>query len=798
MRLFASAILFGWIVFPAGPDAPSAARYNDNLTPAGASANGVLELALELRLARWFPLGPGGGSGDLYAFAEVGKEPLIPGPMLRVRQGTALRVRVTNTLDTVMVVRGLSARQQETLDSLVLAPGQTGEARFTADVAGTYFYWAARAGTKFEDRVYQDGQLNGAFIVDGPDAPAVANDRVFLISWWVQAKTPGGEPDVSQEIFAINGRPWPHTERLTYAVGDSIRWRVINASADVHPLHLHGFYFRVDARGDYARDTVYWPGERRMAVTERSLPGTTMRLAFQPDRPGGWVFHCHLNWHVVSNPGVGEFMKPTPDREKDLTTGHAHHDPDNHVETGMGGLMMGIQVTPPPGYKLAAGPRRTMRLFIHEAAPPGEGLPIPRYAYVLQEGPKEPAPDSLRLPGSTLVLTRGEPTTIWVINRTQRPTQVHWHGLELESPFDGVVGVGGLPSKPTPAIMPRDSFEVRITPPRAGSFMYHTHIDEILQHSGGLWGPFVVLEPGDQWNPERDLIFQVGEAHGFENILNGVSTHAKRLLQSQTDYRFRLMNITMAGPNLEFWLVKDGAPVRWTQLAKDGFDLPESKRHPAVARQPVSIGETADYRVNLAAGDYALEVRRGNGTLVTKVPIQVLAWQDTAQQIASAVLPLPEPLRAGATVLGYRAPNTPLVPLRQGTNKMICLADDPVAPAFHVACYHESMEPFMARGRELRAQGITGERVDSVRYKEVDDGKLKMPTAPAALWQISAPAGSYDPATNTVKGARSLYVVYIPFATTETTGIPSIPSQDQPWLMFPGTPKAHIMFSVRM
>ena len=145
MRLFASAILFGWIVFPAGPDAPSAARYNDNLTPAGASANGVLELALELRLARWFPLGPGGGSGDLYAFAEVGKEPLIPGPMLRVRQGTALRVKLTNTLDTVMVVRGLSARQQETLDSLVLAPGQTGEARFTADVAGTYFVPARAA-----------------------------------------------------------------------------------------------------------------------------------------------------------------------------------------------------------------------------------------------------------------------------------------------------------------------------------------------------------------------------------------------------------------------------------------------------------------------------------------------------------------------------------------------------------------------------------------------------------------------------------------------------------------------------
>ena len=53
---------------------------------------------------------------------------------------------------------------------------------------------------------------------------------------------------------------------------------------------------------------------------------------------------------------------------------------------------------------------------------------------------------------------------------------------------------------------------------------------------------------------------------------------------------------------------------------------------------------------------------------------------------------------------------------------------------------------------------------------------------------------SYDPATNTVKDARSLYVIYIPFATTQTTGISSKPTPGEPWLMFPGTPKAHIMF----
>lgn len=802
LRPVAPALLLAFLVplppVPSHGPAPLAvAAFNDNRTPAGTMVGGELRLDLDIQQAEWQPMGPGRGSGTVFAFGEVGRAPSNPGPLIRVARGTRVRVRVTNTTDSTMVVHGLTGRRQAAPDSLVVAPGATAEARFVADAEGTYYYWGAQAGCTFENRMYEDAQLNGAFIVDPPGATPPA-DRVMLISGWVMAKTPGGDPDLNFEFFAINGRPWPHTERLTYAMGDSVRWRLINATPAPHPMHLHGFYFRVDARGDMIRDTVYWPGQRRMAVTELSEPGTTMAIAFSPDRPGGWVFHCHLNWHVIHNPGVGEFMKSAPAREAEIMSPHAAHDPNNHVEAGMGGLMMGITVTTPPGYRLPAGPRRQMRLFVNDAPPPAEGLPIPRYAYVLQEGAREPSPDSLRSPGSTLVLTKDEPTSIWVINRTSQPTQVHWHGLELESPFDGVVGVGGMPGMPTPAILPGDSFEVRITPPRAGSFMYHTHMDEVLQHSGGLWGAFLVLEPGERWDPEHDMIFQVGEAHGFENILNGTTSHATRVLRSGTDYRFRLMNVTMGGPFLQFQLVRNGAPVRWTPLAKDGFDVAEYRRQPAPARQTVSIGETYDYRVNLLAGSYALELRQGDGTLVTSVPIEVRAWQDPTQQIASAVLPLPEPLRAGATVLGYRTADGPLVELRRGTNGMICLADDPKIPAFHVACYHESMEPFMARGRELRANGVTGEQVDTVRYKEVEEGKITMPTQPAALWQLSGPPGSYDPVANEVKGARHLYVVYIPYATTQTTGIPSIPSADQPWLMFPGTPKAHIMFVPRM
>lgn len=168
-----------------------------------------------------------------------------------------------------------------------------------------------------------------------------------------------------------------------------------------------------------------------------------------------------------------------------------------------------------------------------------------------------------------------------------------------------------------------------------------------------------------------------------------------------------------------------------------------------------------------------------------------------SQQIAAALLALPAPLREGAAVLGYREAGT-LVALRPGTNGMICLADNPADSAFHVACYHESLEPFMARGRALRAAGVTGPQVDTVRFREIAERTLAMPEGPAALYSLSGPAGSWNPDSNTVQGGRPLYVVYLPFATPERTGIPAIPAPGQPWLMYPGTPKAHLMFVPRM
>lgn len=161
------------------------------------------------------------------------------------------------------------------------------------------------------------------------------------------------------------------------------------------------------------------------------------------------------------------------------------------------------------------------------------------------------------------------------------------------------------------------------------------------------------------------------------------------------------------------------------------------------------------------------------------------------QQIAAAVLPLPKDMRDGATVMGYRTADK-LEVLRKGKGTMTCLALFAVREDFHVACYHNSLERFMARGRELRAQGVKGEQVDSVRFKEIKAGKLVMPKQ-AALYSLTGPKTAWDPATGNVKGANPLGVVYMPNATPESVGLTTNPVPGMPWMMFPGTPKAHIM-----
>lgn len=247
------------------PVAPADA--NDNRAPAGRLRGGVLTIELGAREAMWHPDGPGSLGLVMQAFGERGRPPSIPGPLIRVPAGTEVRATVRNDVaGTTLLVFGLRSRggtAPEREDTLSIPAGETREVRFRLDAPGTYYYWGTTTGSELRRRFRRDSQLTGAIVVDEPGV-ARPRDRVFVLGEFADSvdATTGIPVEGTLVLTAINGRSWPATERLSYAIGDSIRWRLINPTVAQHPMHLHGFYFRVERRGDNQRDTVLAPADR--------------------------------------------------------------------------------------------------------------------------------------------------------------------------------------------------------------------------------------------------------------------------------------------------------------------------------------------------------------------------------------------------------------------------------------------------------------------------------------------------------------------------------------------------------
>jgi len=540
--------------------------------------------------ARWFPGAANGPSVIVEAFSEERKAPQIPAPLIRVPAGTHIVATVRNALpDSTVTVHGLHTRPAAAWGTVRLAPGETHTVGFTAGEPGTYSYFATIGRVAFPD--VERETAAGAFIVDSVGARA--DDRVFVINIWGSNTV---EPPRFNNALAINGKTWPYTERLSASLGDSIRYRVVNASNRAHPMHLHGFYFRVDAQGSGVTDTIFAPARRRLAVTETVFPNGSLTMTWQPDRPGNWLLHCHLAFHVVPEAAM---LEPAPLEHGDALS----HDADRH----MAGLIMGITVPPARRWRepKRSDPER-LTLVVKEVPPRGAS---PRtMGYVLHRRAVPPV-DSIQVPGPTLVLTRGRPTDITVVNRLKEPTAVHWHGIELESYSDGVAGWSGVSRRVAPSIAPGDSFVARLTLPRAGTFIYHTHLGDLAQLTAGLYGAIVVLEPGERWDPRTDHVIVAGwdgDVRPRRLVINGDSLPPPLELAAGQRHRFRLVNIGAAG-FVRFSLRRDTSLVRWRAIAKDGADLPDEQRAERAATVRLNVGETSDAAFDASEpGEYDL------------------------------------------------------------------------------------------------------------------------------------------------------------------------------------------------
>jgi FtsP/CotA-like multicopper oxidase with cupredoxin domain len=578
---------------------------NNNRVPGGHLHNGVLTIGLEARSGIWYPEARGGPGLQVQAFGEPGGSLEIPGPLIRVPEGTVINVSIRNRIPgATLVIHGLHTRPGNPDDVVQVAPKETREVRFKAGEPGTYYYWVTTTGMTLKDPRGVDSQLTGALIVDQPERTLA--DRVFVMGWWVNPAVTGGDPFAKgRNAIVINGRSWPYTEQLTYKVGDVVHWRWINANNGNHPMHLHGSYYRVDSTGDVERDNIFSDQERRMAVTELMQPGSTMSLTWTPQSPGNWLFHCHVLTHISPHLRLRPSGKEV----------HGSHNASQHATEGMAGLVLGVHVLPStiaPKLDRNAGQPRQLRLVAQ--LQPGRYGKDPGFAFALHEGSFDAEQDSGRIPGPPIVLTRGQPVEITVVNKLSEPTSVHWHGMELESYYDGIAGWSGTPGHLAPMILPDSSFVAKFTPPRAGTFIYHTHVDDIRQLSSGLYGAMIVLEPGQSFEPVTDkimLLSVLGPTDNTPILLNGSAEPSPIELQQGTKYRFRFINITPHDPRLTVSLLSGSSLVNWREVAKDGADLPALHANLRPARQIVSVGETYDFDFEpTSAEDLRLEIFR--------------------------------------------------------------------------------------------------------------------------------------------------------------------------------------------
>ncbi|HEX7938742.1 MAG TPA: multicopper oxidase domain-containing protein, partial [Gemmatimonadaceae bacterium] len=318
---------------------------------------------------------------------------------------------------------------------------------------------------------------------------------------------------------------------------------------------------------------------------------------------------------------------------------------------GFGGLATVVEVSPAEGdtsWKLPPvplpNPARRFRMLLRPNVGSTPTLPI--YGIALTEaGQESPPPDSGQRVGPTLVLNRNEPVSVWVVNNLPEATAITWHGIEGESINDGFPGVSGVkptplprnapppkePPKPpyAPLIAPGDSFEVRLAPPRSGTFAYHAVVSETRQWAAGIVGAVVVTDR-NKYDAALNLPLLISspsdsvmESHAV--LINGSTTPPEVDVKRGAAFRIRAMNFAVGRPDLVLEMRhQDSTFAAWRLVARDGIELPAAERVSLPARAMISNGQMRDFEFSTTRiGEYRLEVRTVSGTVLGVQPIRV-------------------------------------------------------------------------------------------------------------------------------------------------------------------------------
>ncbi len=575
------------LIYPDEKSVYPVAVANDNTIAAGRLKNKVLELQLEVVWSDFYPEGDKRPGLRMVTIREKGKTPSIPAPLIRVETGTRIHAILHNTLpDSSVSFFGLQNRPSSVHDSIFLKPGEKKEISFEAGTAGTYLYGAYINTLKFQE----EQQLGGGFIIDPkggspPDRVLVINNAGYFID---TALFKNGY----MASLTINGGSWPNSEMITPSVGDTVRWRVINSSLRTHPMHLHGFNFSLLSLGTVLADSIFKPGYEPSIVTQNMAPFSTMNMKWVAARPGNWLFHCHLSFHVTPEirlPGAAELDPP----------GQSQH---------MAGLVVGINIKPGPTDLIAKGPAKEFTLYADQYFP-GKS---PRNGFTLLPEFK-PDTNTQFTHGPLLLMKQYQPTYVTVKNRMQFPTSVHWHGLDLDSWADGVPDWSASDGKMSPSIQPGEEFTYKLTLMRPGTYIYHSHFNDVHQIASGLYGPLIVMGENQVYDPKTDHYYMVGwktsNVRSFEDLgLNGSSKQPDQYARTGEIHRLRLINIQPAG-DIKIRMETDSIPYPIKSIAKDGTDFPLIQQSYIKESAFFGVGETADFEFKpLKPGIYHLQV----------------------------------------------------------------------------------------------------------------------------------------------------------------------------------------------
>lgn len=546
---------------------------NDNKVPAGVVHNDTLILELNFSWGDFYMEDEAHPGLRMTAIGEKGKQATIPAPLIRAKTGTIARITVFNSLpDSAISIFGLQSRPSEKSDSLYILPGESKRVEFSVGAPGTYLYWARLGNRESMPENGEEEQLSGAFVID--PAGTKVKDRILVMNIFQHILPEKIDSLIAQESLTINGKSWPYTELFEPSVGDTIRWKVINSSIRNHPMHLHGFYYDVLSSGSVLKDEIYDPEHRRTVVTEFMTGRTTMEMLWVPTREGRWLFHCHISFHVAGAIRL--------------------RDGRNHEHDHMAGLVVGINVKTGPSDLIWKGEPREITLYANNYESDGNlrnGFSTDEIFY--------PRKGEKSTPGPMLILRQYQPTFVTLVNRMVQPTSVHWHGLELQSWADGVPGWSLSDGKFSPVVRPGEKFTYKLALMRAGTFIYHSHLDDVNQIPSGLYGPMIVLGENERYEPETDHTYVVGwktpDQLIWEDLeLNGSQKQPDIHTHVGVKHRLRLINIAPAG-RIRMRVEKEGKikPIRI--IAKDGYNLPEMQKVFVNSTFRYGVGETADF-----------------------------------------------------------------------------------------------------------------------------------------------------------------------------------------------------------